>query len=87
MNKQHFDIEYSKLSAKLSSILGGYPIALDAIKKADKGAQLAGAIVDYENLIQNEVKVRQKIGELHSEYINYLDSIIDGVNKRAELLP
>lgn len=85
MNKKQFDIEYARLSSDLSSILSRYPIALESMKKADKGEQLKDAIVNYEQLIQDEVVVRQKIGELHSEYMNYLDLLIDGANKKSEL--
>jgi hypothetical protein len=83
MNKQQFDAEFSALSDKLSSVLAGYPIALDAMNKADKGEQLLDAIKNYENLIDDEMRIRQQIGVLHAKYINYLDDIIDGANRRA----
>jgi hypothetical protein len=44
---------------------------------------LADAIKNYENLIDEEMQIRRKIGVLHTEYLKYLDSIIDGANKRA----
>jgi hypothetical protein len=83
MNKHQFDTEFSALSAKLASILAWYPIALKAMKNADRGEQLTTAISNYENLIDEEMQIRQKIGVLHTDYLNYLDSIIDGANKRA----
>lgn len=83
MNKQQFDTEFSALSDKLSSGLACYPIALEVMSKADKGEQLTNAIKRYENLIDEEMQIRQKIGVIHTEYIKYLDSIIDGAIKRA----
>ena len=83
MNKQQFDTEFSALSDKLSSVLAWYPIALDAMNKADKGEQLSDAIKHYESLIDDEMRIRQQIGVLHAKYINYLDDIIDAANRRA----
>lgn len=80
MNKQQFDTEFSALSDKLSSVLAWYPIALNAMNKADKGEQLADAIKHYESLIDDEMRIRQQIGVIHTKYINYLDDIIDGSN-------
>jgi hypothetical protein len=77
------DTEFSALSDKLSSVLGWYPIALDAMNKADKGEQLSDAIKHYESLIDDEMRIRQQIGAIHAKYINYLDDIIDGANRRA----
>jgi hypothetical protein len=84
MDFQQFDIEYAKLSDKLSSILGEFPRALDAMKKADRGDKLTDAIAYYEKLVQDEATTRKMIGKLHTEYLNYLDTIIDGANKRAK---
>jgi predicted translin family RNA/ssDNA-binding protein len=83
MNKQQFDAEFSALSDKLSSLLARYPRALDAMYKADKGEQLSDAIKHYENLIDDEMRIRQQIGAIHAKYINYLDDIIDAANRRA----
>jgi hypothetical protein len=83
MNKHQFDTEFSALSAKLASILAWYPIALEAMRNADRGEQLTTAISNYENIIDEEMQIRQKIGVLHTDYLNYLDSIIYGANKRA----
>lgn len=83
MNMHQFDTEFSALSDKLSSVLAWYPIALKAMSNANRGEQLADAIKNYENLIDEEMQIRRKIGVLHTEYLNYLDAIIDGANKRA----
>jgi hypothetical protein len=83
MNMRQFDTEFSALSDKLSSVLAWYPIALKAMSNANRGEQLADAIKNYENLIDEEMQIRRKIGVLHTEYLKYLDSIIDGANKRA----